>query len=96
MSPCTHRLAVRCSALERGVLRLCVSDAGPGIPDADRARVFEKYERLDKATSGAGLGLPIARAAIEAQHGQLHADSSPLGGASFIIEIPQTRRLQSP
>ncbi len=76
-------------SVERGALWLRVSDAGPGIPSLDRARVFEKYERLDHAGSGVGLGLTIARAAVEAQHGTLFVEDSSLGGACFTIEIPQ-------
>jgi K+-sensing histidine kinase KdpD len=76
-------------SVERGALWLRVSDAGPGIPANDRERVFEKYERLDHAGSGVGLGLTLARAAVEAQHGQLFVEDSALGGACFTIEIPQ-------
>jgi two-component system sensor histidine kinase KdpD len=76
-------------AVARGALWLRVNDAGPGIPSQDRARVFEKYERLDDGASGVGLGLTIARAAVEAQHGHLFVEDSPLGGACFTIEIPQ-------
>jgi len=71
-------------------LWLRVSDAGPGIPVQDRARIFDKYERLDRLGSGVGLGLTIARAAVEAQHGQLFVEDSVLGGACFTIKIPQT------
>jgi two-component system sensor histidine kinase KdpD len=79
-------------AVERGALWLRVSDAGPGIPAQDRARVFEKYEQLDHLGSGVGLGLTIARAAVEAQHGRLFVEDSRLGGACFTIEIPQRVR----
>jgi two-component system sensor histidine kinase KdpD len=76
-------------SVEHATLWLRVSDAGPGIPAQDRARVFEKYERLDQVGSGVGLGLTIARAAVEAQHGHLFVEDSVLGGACFTIEIPQ-------
>jgi K+-sensing histidine kinase KdpD len=76
-------------AVERGALWLRVSDAGPGIPSRDRERIFEKYERLDHAGSGVGLGLTLARAAVEAQHGRLFVEEGALGGACFTIEIPQ-------
>jgi two-component system sensor histidine kinase KdpD len=77
-------------AVERGALWLRVSDAGQGIPVQDRARIFEKYEQLDHVGSGVGLGLTIARAAVEAQHGRLFVEDSRLGGACFTIEIPQS------
>jgi signal transduction histidine kinase len=69
-------------------LRLEVSDAGPGIPLAARQRIFDKYERLVPTSPGAGLGLAIARAAVEAQGGQLWVEDSPQGGARFVLLIP--------
>ncbi|MBV9598597.1 MAG: hypothetical protein JOZ87_17260 [Chloroflexi bacterium] len=67
MSRTLRTTVVRSGSVEGGALWLRVSDAGPGIPTQDRARIFEKYERLDHAASGVGLGLTIARAAVEAQ-----------------------------
>jgi two-component system sensor histidine kinase KdpD len=73
-----------------------VSDAGPGIPAEAHERIFSKYERLDNAGTGVGLGLAIARAAIEAQGGQLQVEPSAIGGARFSIVIPNVldRRAQ--
>jgi two-component system sensor histidine kinase KdpD len=65
-----------------------VSDAGPGIPLGARQRVFEKFERLDAQGLGAGLGLAIARAATEAQGGDLFIQDSPLGGVCFVLRLP--------
>jgi two-component system sensor histidine kinase KdpD len=73
---------------QTGRLRLEMSDSGPGIEPADRERVFRKFERLNDATPGAGLGLTIARAATEAQGGQLWVESSSLGGARFVLCLP--------
>jgi two-component system sensor histidine kinase KdpD len=75
--------------LEAGALRISVSDAGPGIPVDARERIFDKYERLDREGSGVGLGLAIARAAVEAQGGRLNVHDSRLGGACFTILIPR-------
>jgi two-component system sensor histidine kinase KdpD len=69
-------------------LRLSVSDAGPGVPPDARERVFGKYERLDYTAPGVGLGLAIARAAVEAQGGRLTLEDSALGGACFVVVIP--------
>jgi K+-sensing histidine kinase KdpD len=69
-------------------LHLSISDAGPGIPAEARERIFDKYERLDRASSGLGLGLAIARAAVEAQGGSLRVLDSRLAGACFTIVIP--------
>ncbi len=74
--------------IEGGSVRLVVSDAGPGIPDVARDRVFVKFQRLSDEGFGTGLGLAIARAATEAQGGHLLVEDSPLGGAQFIILVP--------
>ena len=72
-----------------------VSDNGPGIPAALQARVFDRFFRADKArsraegdTSGAGLGLSIARWIAEAHHGQLVLTRSDHSGSTFTATLP--------
>ncbi|MCB9506713.1 MAG: HAMP domain-containing protein [Myxococcales bacterium] len=68
-----------------------VEDDGPGIPVADRLRVFEPFVQLDASRSsagGAGLGLAIASRAAAALGGTLEASDSALGGARFHLSIP--------
>jgi len=77
-------------------LRLAVSDAGPGVPAEARERIFAKYERLDDTGPGVGLGLAIARAAVEAQGGRLFVEDSALGGACFVLVIPGALDTRSP
>jgi two-component system sensor histidine kinase KdpD len=72
-------------------LRLKIGDAGPGIPPLDRERIFMKFERLDNASRGAGLGLALAQAAIVAQGGRLWVADSQWGGAEFVVELPVAR-----
>jgi K+-sensing histidine kinase KdpD len=74
--------------IDDGMVRIAVSDAGPGIPVEARDRVFHKFERLHEAGIGAGLGLAIARAATEAQGGELRVEDSALGGARFVLILP--------
>jgi signal transduction histidine kinase len=73
-------------------LEIAIEDDGPGIPDEDRERIFEPFFRLDRsrdrATGGFGLGLSIARKAIALHGGTLVAERSPLGGARFVISLP--------
>jgi signal transduction histidine kinase len=68
-----------------------VSDTGPGIPPGDRERVFERFVRLDparSATSGAGLGLPIARWIAEQHEGTLTVKQNAVGGCLFVVRLP--------
>lgn len=81
--------------IDDGCVRVEVSDAGPGIPSASRDRVFGKFERLSDGGIGTGLGLAIARAATEAQDGQLLVEDSPLGGARFILIVPNALALET-
>jgi signal transduction histidine kinase len=73
-------------------VRVIVDDDGPGIPPEDRERVFDRLARLDTARSrdhgGAGLGLAIVRAIVEAHGGSIWIERSPEFGARFIIELP--------
>ncbi len=67
-----------------------VIDRGPGIPPADRARLFEPFQRLGDRSSdaGAGLGLAIAKGFIEVTGGRLELDDTPGGGCTFTIALP--------
>ena len=73
-----------------GTVSVRVADTGPGIPQEDRARVFERFVRLDPARGegGAGLGLAIARWAAEAHGGQVDLLSSGPGGSVFSATLP--------
>lgn len=70
-----------------------ISDSGPGIPAADRSRVFDRFYRVDAArardSGGFGLGLAIARSALEAQGGRIELTSPPDCGACFDISLPR-------
>jgi two-component system phosphate regulon sensor histidine kinase PhoR len=69
--------------------RLTVDDDGPGIPAADRERVFTLGERGPTSASGTGIGLALVRLMLERVGGRVHAEDSPLGGACFVVAVPR-------
>jgi len=76
-----------------GVNHLYVDDDGPGIPEADRSRVFDSFVQLERSAGrkvGFGLGLAIVRRALEWHGGEVSVTTSPLGGARFHLSWPQT------
>lgn len=68
------------------------ADDGPGIPVADRARVFDRFVRLDpdrsRSGGGAGLGLAIVREIAAAHHGNVAIDDRPGGGTRITVQLP--------
>jgi PAS domain S-box-containing protein len=75
-----------------GSVRLAVTDQGSGIPEAFRARVFQKFAQADasdaRARGGAGLGLSIAKAVVERLGGRIGFDTEPGWGTTFYFELP--------
>ena len=74
-----------------GVNQLFVDDDGPGIPEADRQRVFETFVQLERVAgrkTGFGLGLAIVKRAVEWHGGQVSVTEAPLGGARFSVTWP--------
>jgi two-component system phosphate regulon sensor histidine kinase PhoR len=73
-------------------ITLSVSDQGPGIPEDDLVRVFERFYRVDKSRTrdpgGTGLGLAIVRHLIELHGGRVRVENRPEGGARFTVELP--------
>ena len=80
------------SVVSSGTVRLWVADDGPGIAPSDRDRVFERFTRAEagrRGTDGAGLGLAIVRAIVEAHDGTIELTSAPGEGATFQLLLPQ-------
>ncbi len=75
-----------------GRLVVRVDDDGPGVPAAERERVFDRFHRVevarDRASGGSGLGLAISREIVAAHGGRIWIEDSPLGGARAAFELP--------
>jgi DNA-binding response OmpR family regulator/signal transduction histidine kinase/CHASE3 domain sensor protein len=73
-------------------LLVAVSDEGPGIPPAERERVFERFYQIARPNTrnvgGTGLGLPICKALVEAHGGRIWVDEAPGGGARVQFTLP--------
>lgn len=73
--------------------RIAVEDEGPGIPTAERARVFERFYRLDRergrAIAGTGIGLSVVRDLVHQQGGRCFVEDAPAGGARVVIDLPE-------
>ena len=75
-------------ATSGGRARLTVDDAGPGIPEAERELIFDRFHRATDAEGGAGLGLAIADAIVRATGARWQVGSSPAGGARMSVSWP--------
>jgi two-component system, OmpR family, sensor histidine kinase KdpD len=75
-------------------VELRVVDHGPGIPDGERERVFDQFYRLKggRRPEGTGMGLAICRGIVEAHGGTLRVETTPGGGASFVLTLPVSPR----
>jgi len=74
---------------------LAISDAGPGIPEEDRDRIFDRFVRLEdsrnRGTGGFGLGLAVCREIARARGGDITISDSEAGGAKFTVMIPVSK-----
>jgi two-component system, OmpR family, sensor histidine kinase PhoQ len=84
-------VSVNEEAGSRAALQLIVDDDGPGIAEADRARVLERGGRADEATPGYGLGLAMVHDTVALYGGSLRIDGSSFGGARLELALPGRR-----
>ncbi|GAA2625887.1 sensor histidine kinase KdpD [Streptomyces axinellae] len=87
-SPDDKKVLVKASALAERV-EVRVIDRGPGVPDSDKGRIFEPFQRYGDAPGGAGvgLGLAVARGFAEAMGGSLEAEDTPGGGMTMVLTL---------
>jgi two-component system OmpR family sensor kinase len=74
------------------LVRLAVTDHGPGVAEGDKARIFDRFWRADesrhRSQGGSGLGLSIVAAVVGAHAGRVFVADTPGGGATFVVELP--------
>jgi signal transduction histidine kinase len=87
-APPDTRVAIEWALVE-GVVRIGITDEGPGIPEEWRARIFEPYARRETQTArGSGIGLYAARRLAESMGARLWCEPAPAGGARFVLALP--------
>jgi signal transduction histidine kinase len=76
--------------------RIVVRDHGPGVPPEQRTLAFERFWRADRTRSdGAGLGLGIVQATMQAHGGEARIEDADGGGAAFVLDFPPADPAQS-
>lgn len=79
---------------DKNGIRISVSDTGCGIPQDKLKTIFERFEKVDSFTQGAGLGLSICKSIVEKMNGAIKVDSTLKEGSTLTVELPcQTRPL---
>jgi signal transduction histidine kinase len=75
-------------------LELAVEDDGPGIPEGQRAAIFERFRQLESAgpKSGFGLGLSICAKIVKLHHGVIWVEPGPVCGSRFVARLPLSQR----
>jgi heavy metal sensor kinase len=98
-SPVGEAISVRVRNGGADQVTIEIKDKGPGVPSEDHARVFDRFYRVDKArwrqSGGAGLGLSIAKWAVEAHGGSIGLTSEPNKGCTFRISLPSANAAPS-
>lgn len=91
-SPAGSPVRVLLSMTADGRVEVAVEDRGPGVPDDEKARVFEKFYRgsaSPSAPSGSGLGLTIAAEIVRGHGGSMRVEDAKPNGARFVVVIPR-------
>lgn len=77
--------------VHRKNVQIRVSDTGPGVPDDEKRRIFERFYRIEKSRSHRGhfgLGLSIAAEIVKKHNGRIWVQDATIGGAEFVVELP--------
>ena len=97
-SPVGTEIAI-CATADNGHARIAVADQGPGISDDFRPSLFRRFARPEPGTGqsryGAGLGLPVVKAIVEAHGGSVGVEDQPGGGSIFWFTLPIATKNES-
>jgi signal transduction histidine kinase len=88
------RVTVR-SRVDRGAVEVSVADDGPGVPEADRARLFEPFFTTKEVGKGTGLGLATCYQIVERHGGTIALDAEHRPGARFVVRLPVRPRAEA-
>jgi PAS domain S-box-containing protein len=89
-TPAEGKVDVNVAARDKQII-IRVVDTGPGIPQSEQARIFDKFYRASNVpdgTQGSGLGLAIVKSIVESHHGRIWVESSQGKGSSFFVVLP--------
>lgn len=92
-SPVEGRISARITIINRRV-GIRISDQGPGIPEEDRVRIFERFYQSSSLKGGSGLGLAVVKRIIEDAGGSVSAGNNENRGAWFILVLPEAMEAQ--
>lgn len=91
-TPEKGKIEIRATMPDEKTVRIAVSDTGPGIPEAEQEKIFEKFRQLDgsitRKSAGTGLGLAISKELADLLCGSIGVENRPGQGATFWLEIP--------
>ncbi|MBL7072583.1 MAG: hypothetical protein ISS33_02235 [Candidatus Omnitrophica bacterium] len=77
---------------DNSVVKVCVSDTGPGITEADKGQIFNLF--YSSKITGTGLGLPIAQSIIETNNGKLYLEKTGTNGSCFALELNSAKKIK--
>ncbi|GAD81755.1 sensor histidine kinase [Nocardia asteroides] len=72
-----------------------IDDAGPGVPAADRERIFDRFVTASRSTAGTGIGLALVAETVAGHRGHIRCHERPGGGARFVMTLPALHHVSS-
>lgn len=92
---CINQVSVKVQRLNNNQIQICIEDDGPGIADDIKQKIIQRGIRADTQSPGQGIGLAVCHELINSYGGNMTINTSVLGGAAFVIELPAVTQHQS-